>query len=620
MSPPVALAFTSMFFGISSVVIALFGYKLTDTSDLSVERLRRIGHNVDFCRLALSPITTFFITVAASPSLLVGSKAWRHGLDGLNRPEFVAGVSLTFLISLLSIGPAAVSALLVIVGGLTSDGPEVVMTPTGPDFSSTFSSNFDESVAPYFRLCACCFSAIGMMLAFSVPYVTAAGRVNAIFEDFSRIPHGKCRPKCCRQRFPRSSAKVEVFFRISLVHLLYRFVRSWLGLHIIAFLNHIMVGITFLRQILQMSGGAGADTRQSLLFGSLCLIASSLTVHIVAVAENYVGGSASLLTAVADRHFRASTLLNGMLMGMKVLFLALPIQAPVKDCGGTIPCVTSELADGQPDVPYAWSCHSASVCPTWCTESMHGTCSVAAVEGPEPLQCVCTGTSNVRLVVIFSYAVSLSLQLSFTLSGILKYMRSKHYRKAVSWARCRLIAYLVLCLAPQTVPALAVAHLATRAPTLKDDSAWAVALAMGPALPAALLANEVKWTLASWAPPTTFHRKGALLKGQSAVRLLRPFASVCAFLGALAAAMGHRMFQFAAPTSFALCLTAVSALFVPSKSQPWDREASTDEKSSLVEEIGVQVRKLRTARVTTRVVTESARTSFVSTSSSRERA
>eukprot|EP00439_Symbiodinium_sp_Y106_P046814 s2303_g5.t9 len=234
--------------------------------------------------------------------------------------------------------------------------------------------------------------------------------------------------------------------------------------------------------------------RQVLIFTTLLISSFSLLMHVVAMLSTRYGNVYPWLLAFEDRHLRGSVTCRFLLLFFKLIYLLLPNERNMNDCSGGPPC----------DVEYAWACYGEGYCPDACVKGMQGGSCVVAMKDPQELQCVCIGVRPIRKQVALSTLISIVVICGMTCMRIGRLWKCEAYLKTPR-PRAGLVAYIVLALGPQIWLLGFTVFLILSNPTLNETSYLLMALTVGfvSLLPAVMLANECKWTLASWAPPQT---------------------------------------------------------------------------------------------------------------------
>eukprot|EP00439_Symbiodinium_sp_Y106_P046827 s2303_g5.t11 len=232
--------------------------------------------------------------------------------------------------------------------------------------------------------------------------------------------------------------------------------------------------------------------RQVLIFTTLLISSFSLLMHVVAMLSTRYGNVYPWLLAFEDRHLRGSVTCRFLLLFFKLIYLLLPNERNMNDCSGGPPC----------DVEYAWACYGEGYCPDACVKGMQGGSCVVAMKDPQELQCVCIGVRPIRKQVALSTLISIVVICGMTCMRIGRLWKCEAYLKTPR-PRAGLVAYIVLALGPQIWLLGFTVFLILSNPTLNETSYLLMALTVGfvSLLPAVMLANECKWTLASWAPP-----------------------------------------------------------------------------------------------------------------------
>ncbi|CAJ1417860.1 unnamed protein product [Effrenium voratum] len=340
-------------------------------------------------------------------------------------------------------------------------------------------------------------------------------------------------------------------------------IATGIALHLLAFGNDVYTIVIYYLQLLEAHLVVGGDNlnaqKQTLIFSTLLTGCVSLSMHGTAVLAIRLGHQYPRLLAFEDRHFRGSVFCRFLLIFFKLIYLASPNEMKMKECSHGEPC----------DVQYAWSCfgEGPGYCPAACTEKMHGSC-IVATQNDLSLQCVCIGVRPIRHQVVASTMISLVVIFCMTGMRTWRFWRYEPYLRASTFPRLGLLCLGVITLGPQIWLVWVTEHLAAAKPDLYRASQLVNHLLVGFAslLPAVLLANECKWTLASWSPPQNFLARGALRCGAaSAVPALQSLASVAALFGAVTSAADLRW-----PRAFValLGMVAAAAPFVPHRCAP----------------------------------------------------
>ena len=71
------------------------------------------------------------------------------------------------------------------------------------------------------------------------------------------------------------------------------------------------------------------------------------------------------------------------------------------------------------------------------------------VDPGQQLQCMCAGTSSVRMEVVISCMLSVAAMSGFTVTSVSRLWRSANYCTAVLRPRRGLLAYSLICFVPQ---------------------------------------------------------------------------------------------------------------------------------------------------------------------------
>eukprot|EP00439_Symbiodinium_sp_Y106_P046850 s2303_g5.t14 len=294
--------------------------------------------------------------------------------------------------------------------------------------------------------------------------------------------------------------------------------------------------------------------RQVLIFTTLLISSFSLLMHVVAMLSTRYGNVYPWLLAFEDRHLRGSVTCRFLLLFFKLIYLLLPNERNMNDCSGGPPC----------DVEYAWACYGEGYCPDACVKGMQGGSCVVAMKDPQELQCVCIGVRPIRKQVALSTLISIVVICGMTCMRIGRLWKCEAYLKTPR-PRAGLVAYIVLALGPQIWLLGFTVFLILSNPTLNETSYLLMALTVGfvSLLPAVMLANECKWTLASWAPPQTesqmlqpYRSRNALRLGASGAPALRGVS--CFF--AAAGAVWHAQHNSLSPHLVALLLFLIAVM------------------------------------------------------------
>ncbi|CAE7794369.1 unnamed protein product [Symbiodinium sp. CCMP2592] len=297
--------------------------------------------------------------------------------------------------------------------------------------------------------------------------------------------------------------------------------------------------------------------RQVLIFTTLLISCFSLLMHVFAMLSTRYGNVYPWLLAFEDRHLRGSVTCRFLLLFFKLIYLLLPNERNMNDCSGGPPC----------DVQYAWACYGEGYCPDACVKGMQGGSCVVAMKDPQELQCVCIGVRPIRKQVALSTLISIVVICGMTCMRIGRLWKCEAYLKTPR-PRAGLVAYIVLALGPQIWLLGFTVFLILSNPTLNETSYLLMALTVGfvSLLPAVMLANECKWTLASWAPPQPYRSRNALRLGASGAPALRGVS--CFF--AAAGAVWHAQHNSLSPHLVALLLSLIAVMspLAPCRSMP----------------------------------------------------